>query len=294
MSNPFFIVFKPLFILLVVLCAGLPVCWGQDKWAMPTESPLSVQRQNFSTSYIEVSYSRPSVKGRRIFGDYLRYGEIWRAGANEATRLHFGEEVFFAGKKIPAGKYALYIIPDAKEWTIILNEGLNNWGLSGYAQSQDVLRVKVPVYHAKRFMETLLISVEDISMNTCNIRIGWEHSEIFVPIRVENQSRIDEVVRKMAASERPPYVMIARYYMRVNRDLDTALSYVNRALETDTASFSKLALKAQILLKLNQKEEAVKEAKRSWNNAKGTPYEHEYEVRYNDIVRAARPGPMPK
>jgi hypothetical protein len=107
----------------------------------PQPSPTANIKQNFALSNIEISYSRPGMKGRKIFGDLVPYGNVWRTGANNATTITFGEEVTIGGKKVPAGKYGLLTIPNASEWTIIITKQLDVTSLCIIKQDQDVVRV---------------------------------------------------------------------------------------------------------------------------------------------------------
>src|ERR1700754_1294053 len=109
-----------------------------------TPSPSTPQfvKQDFGLSAIELSYSRPGVKGRKVFGDLVPFGKVWRTGANQATTLTFGDEVTIGGTKIPAGKYGLLSIPGADEWTIIITRQLDVTSPAAYKPDQDVVRVK--------------------------------------------------------------------------------------------------------------------------------------------------------
>src|SRR5581483_3064143 len=108
----------------------------------PPPSPPQFVRQDFGLSNIELSYSRPGVKGRTIFGDLVPYGKVWRTGANQATTLTFGDDVTIGDTKVPAGKYGLLTIPGADEWTIIITRQLDVTQPAAYKQDQDVVRVK--------------------------------------------------------------------------------------------------------------------------------------------------------
>src|ERR1700722_20183239 len=109
----------------------------------PAPSPPQYVKQDFGLSSIELSYSRPGVKGRQIFGDLVPYGKVWRTGANQATTITFGDEVMIGGTKIPAGKYGLLTIPGAGEWTFIISRQLDVVNSAVYKQDQDVVRVTV-------------------------------------------------------------------------------------------------------------------------------------------------------
>src|SRR6188474_2699893 len=108
---------------------------------MPPPSPPQTIKQDFGISSVELSYSRPGVKGRKVFGDLVPYGKVWRTGANNATTITFGEEVMIGGKKVPAGKYGLLTIPGESEWTIIISKQTDVTSPADYKQDQDVVRI---------------------------------------------------------------------------------------------------------------------------------------------------------
>ncbi|MBV9127836.1 MAG: DUF2911 domain-containing protein, partial [Verrucomicrobia bacterium] len=107
----------------------------------PAPSPHTTLKQRVGVTDIEVDYSRPSARGRKIFGDLVPYGQVWRTGANASTKITFGDEVKFGDKPVPAGKYALYTIPGADEWTVILSKDTSLWGAYKYKPENDLLRI---------------------------------------------------------------------------------------------------------------------------------------------------------
>ena len=109
----------------------------------PAPSPTQTLKQDFALSSIEINYSRPAAKGRKVFGDLVPFGKIWRTGANGATKITFGEDVKVGGMPVKAGSYAIYSVPNANEWEIIINKGANTSGLTGYKTEDDVARFKV-------------------------------------------------------------------------------------------------------------------------------------------------------
>ena len=134
-----------------------------QQYNIPAVSPRQVVEQQFSITKISIDYGRPAVKGRVIFGDLVPFGEVWRAGANEATKITFGQEVLFGNQKVKKGTYALYIVPQEKEWKIILNKGVNNWGAFNYDAKDDVVSTTVPVKKMNEKMERFTINFEDIT-----------------------------------------------------------------------------------------------------------------------------------
>src|SRR5688572_5077837 len=109
----------------------------------PKASPTGVLKQRFGLTDVEIEYSRPSVKGRKIFGTLVPFGQVWRTGANDATKITFSTDVKLGGEAVPAGSYALFTIPTASEWTVILSKVTGTWGSYAYDAKDDLLRVKV-------------------------------------------------------------------------------------------------------------------------------------------------------
>lgn len=162
----------------VLCCMSLAFGQGGKK---PAASPHQVLTQDFAQSHITIDYSRPGVKDRTIFGQHEPYGKVWRTGANAVTTLEFGQDVKLDGHLVKAGKYALYTIPTADEWTIILNKDVDVWGTK-YVEADDVLRFKVQSVPLDFKIETLTINVDNIRDTSCTLYIAWENT--YVPIEV--------------------------------------------------------------------------------------------------------------
>ncbi len=130
----------------------------------------------------KVYYSRPQKKGRDIFGSKVSYGKVWRTGANEAVELKAYQDIALGGKKLKAGTYSLFAIPDKKEWTIIINSDLDYWGAYSYDKSKDVLRVKVPVKQLDTVVEAFSIQFEDKGSGKAAMRLAWDKTMVEVPV----------------------------------------------------------------------------------------------------------------
>jgi len=130
-----------------------------------------------------VIYGRPSKKGRTMLGGTEPYGKVWRLGANEATELKLYKDVTFGDKKVPAGTYTMYAIPDKAEWTLIFNKKLDTWGAYSYEEAQDVARIKVPATTAPSEVEAFTIWFNDeVTDKTMNI--SWETTLVKVPVKI--------------------------------------------------------------------------------------------------------------
>ena len=165
-----------------------------QQYNIPAVSPRQVVEQQFSIAKISIDYGRPAVKGRVIFGDLVPFGEVWRAGANEATKITFGQEVLFGGQKVKKGTYALYIVPQEKEWKIILNKGVNNWGAYTYDTKEDVVSTTVPIKKMNEKMERFTINFEDITDEKLNLVFEWDKTRADVPIEILNVEETLQII----------------------------------------------------------------------------------------------------
>ncbi len=249
--------------------------WSQDL-KLPALSPSATISQDFSTSRIEVTYSRPSIRGRKIFGDVVPYGQVWRTGANAATKITFGEDVVIGGTTVKAGSYSFYTVPGEKEWEVIINTNTGSWGTNGYASSDDVVRMKVKPQSLSSPVETFTISIGNITFSSCDITVEWERTRIVVPVVANNQERIHKSIEKAVNNPSIPYQQAATYYFETNQHLDKALVYISKALEANPKAYWNFLLKARIAAKLGDKTTAREAAQKAMEVAKGTPGEAEY------------------
>jgi Protein of unknown function (DUF2911) len=150
-------------------------------------SPKASVMQVVGFTEIKIDYSRPGVKGRTIWGDLVPYNKVWRAGANEATTISFSSDVSIEGKKLPAGKYSLFTIPEKEEWTIIFNKVAEQWGAFEYNETEDALRVSVKPITNNSSTEWFTFSFTDLKPKegTTVINLLWE--KIKVPFKVKAQ-----------------------------------------------------------------------------------------------------------
>lgn len=244
---------------------------------LPSLSPGATVSQDFSTSKIEIVYSRPSMRGRKIFGDLVPFGEVWRTGANSATKITFGEDVTVGGKEVKAGSYSLYTKPTAGEWEVIINKNTGNWGAFGYAVTDDVARftVRPTMGNGRDMVETFTISITDITFSSCNIELAWENTKVVIPVK-NNSERLIASIDKAINKPNIPYQGAATYYFETNQNLDKALMYTDKAIEQNPKAFWMYHLKAKIAAKMGKKDMAIEAAKKSMEVAKGGEAEVEY------------------
>lgn len=272
--------------LALALVAGIATTSFAQGLKLPAMSPTAKITQGFSTSDMTIEYSRPSARGRKIFGGLVAFGEVWRTGANGATRVTFGEDVTIGGKAVSAGTYALYTIPNATEWEVIINKGVGNWGTGGYKTEDDIARFKVKSSKVTNATETFLITIDDITFNTCNITLKWENTKVVIPVKAENAERINKDIVKAVEQPAIPYYQAATYYYETNQNLDKALEYVTKAANERNDAFWMWNLKAKIAQKLGKKDIAIEAANRAIEISKGGPYEAEQKRNNQQIIDA--------
>ena len=235
----------------------------------PQASPTAALKQHVGLTDIEITYSRPSVKGRVIFGNLVPYGEVWRTGANSSTKISFSTAVKLNGNAIPAGKYALFTIPGEAEWTIIISKNTNGFGAFGYKPDEDLVRFKVtPVTLADTSVETFAIEFNHIRDETALLELVWEKTVVPIKVEVDVVSKVvPQIEAAMASKDKQQpqfYFQAATFYF--NHDLDTkkALAWLDTGLaDKPKIAYELLNLKAKILAKQGDKDGALAAAKES-------------------------------
>ena len=262
------------------LASGLVFTCGllaqTPKVDFPAPSPACTLKQHVGLTDIEIVYSRPGVKGRPIFGGLVPYGQVWRTGANNATKITFSTPVKLNGAEIPAGTYALFTIPGETEWTIIINKGAAQWGAFQYNETNDLVRVKATPLKLAEPVETFTIEINDIRDESATLNLTWEKTRVPVKLEVELVSKlVPQIEAVMSAAEgRKPYYQAALFYYDHGQDLQKASKWVDAAIAEREAYYI-VNLKARILAKLGDKEGAIAAAKRSTElaiKAKDTGY----------------------
>jgi len=229
----------------------------------PAPSPPQFVRQDFGLSNIELSYSRPGIKGRTIFGDLVPYGKVWRTGANQATTLTFGDDVTIEGTKVPAGKYGLLTIPGQDEWTIIITHQLDVTNPAAYKQDQDVVRIRSKVETLPFSIESFTIFFSDVTSNTCRLDLCWDKTVVSFIVSTDIDSRIMTQIDNTLNKDNRPYFTAALYYLDNGKDLNKALEWFDKAIAQDPKAFYAVYQKARCQAKMGKKQEAIATAKKS-------------------------------
>jgi len=234
----------------------------------PQPSPTAEVKQNFALSSIELSYSRPSVKGRKIFGDLVPYGKVWRTGANSATTVTFGEDVTIGGKKVAAGKYGLLSIPGETEWTFIITKQLDVTSPAAYKQDQDVVRVTSKPESLPFSIETMMINIDNIKSNSCTIGLVWDNVFAGFDVTSDVDSKVMAQIKGTMESDNRPYFAAAQYYIDNGKDLNKAVEWLDKAYAQNPEAFWVLYQKARAQKMLGKKTEAIATSNKSIEIAK--------------------------
>jgi hypothetical protein len=234
----------------------------------PAPSPSQTVKQDFGLSTVELSYSRPGMKGRKIYGDLVPFGKVWRTGANQATTLTFGEDVMIDGKKVPAGKYGLLTIPDKNNWTFIISKQTDVTSPAAYKQEMDVVRVDAKPMKTDQNVETFTMQFANIKPASVDLQILWENTAVVLPISTEVESKVMKQIDQLMNKDNKPYFGAAMYYMDNGKDLNQALAWFDKAVELNPTAFWIHHQRANALAKLGKKEEAKAAANKSMQLAK--------------------------
>lgn len=236
---------------------------GAQSLKTPAPSPKETIKQEFALSDISIEYSRPSAKGRVIYGDLVPFDKLWRTGANASTKITFGSAVKLEGNDVPAGTYSLYTIPGKTEWTIVINKNLTNWGIDGYKEEEDLVRFKVKPTALTENVETFTMNVGSITSNTCTIDLTWEKTKASFNVTTEIDAEIMKNIEKIMSTDARPYFSAARYYYENDKDLKKALEWAGKATEQNPKAYWVVLLKARIELKLKDYKASMASAEKA-------------------------------
>jgi Protein of unknown function (DUF2911) len=244
-------------IVLLSLLSGAMYFSEAQSLKMPSPSTTQSIKQEFALTSVELSYSRPNMKGRKIFGDLVPFNAVWRTGANSATTISFADEVIIGDKKVPAGKYGLLTMPGANEWTIILTKQLDVTSPAAYKADQDLVRVKVAVAALPFSIETFTITFDNVTSNSMDLWIGWDKTSVSLPIKMEVDAKVMAQINDAMNKDNKPYFQSAMYYMESGKDLAKANTWFDKAIEQNPTAFWIYYNNANCLAKMGKKSEAL-------------------------------------
>lgn len=245
--------------------AGLFAQAPAVKIAFPDASPAATLKQRVGVTDVEISYNRPGMKGRTVFGGLVPYGEIWRTGANTATKLTFSTDVKLNGTAIPAGTYELFTIPGKTEWMIIIHKNMSQWGSYAYDQKNDVARFKVTPSTLGSAVETMVFGLSDVHNDSATLYISWEKTRVPMKLEVDVVGTlVPQIEAAMAAPEgKKPYFAAAMFYYENNLDLKKAAAWMDTAIAEQPNQMWMIYRKGLILAKAGDKAGALAAAQQS-------------------------------
>lgn len=251
----------------------------------PMPSPTSTLKQRVGLTDIEITYSRPSAKGRPVMGGLVPYGEVWRTGANGRTTISFSTPVKLNDTEIPAGKYSLFTIPHEDHWTIMLNKNTSGNALD-YDASNEVARIESPAVDIGENIETFSIMINAIRDDSARIDLIWEHTAVPIRLNLDVVSMLQPKIEAALSGDNPNrqyYYPAALFYYDHDLDMHKAKTWIEAATKANETYYN-VNLKARILAKLGDKEGAIAAAKRSSELAGKTPGAAGYVRLNNDLI----------
>ena len=284
--------------LVVLAAAVLATSAAQAQITTPQPSPKATIMQRVGLTDVTITYSRPSAKGRAIFGadnSLVPNGKRWRTGANATTSIKFSDDVTIEGVKVPAGEYGLYTVPRPTEWTVVLNKSLKQGAdVDGFKDDQDVARFTIKPYKLATKVEIFTISFADLTPATATVDMLWEQTgakfRITSDVDSKVQAQIDEKVVKNANPTQQDLATAAVYYYDNNKDLKQALAWMQKANATQP-KFWNVNTEAKIRLKMKDYKGAITAAEQSKKLAlESVPPNGEYVKMDEALIAEAKKG----
>ncbi len=254
---------KCLFIIMILTIAIHFSAVAQEEAVRPMLSQRAISTQRIGLTDITITYHRPGVKGRTIWGKLVPYNEPWRAGANEATTISFSDNVTVNDHLLKAGTYSFFVIPTPTRWRVIFNSNARQWGTYFLDKSKNVLSFNVTPYTIPH-QEWLLYDFTDLTFNSAKLELRWGKEAIHFSIKVHTRKKMEEMNENYVLKASEQLAGAALTYLEHHQNLGTALTDINRAILIHS-SFENWNIKAKILGELKRWEEAVKAADTALN-----------------------------
>ena len=254
---------KKIIIALAIILANFSI---EAQVKTPQSSPKATIQQSVGLTDVEIEYSRPSARGRAVFGNLIPFGKVWRTGANENTTISFSDDVIIDGKTLKKGKYSLYTVPKIESWEIIFYKTTDNWGNPEEWKEENVaLRATVKPETLNKSVETFTIGISGLDNNFAYLEISWENSFAALKFEVPTQKKATANIEKaLSGPASADYFAAAQFLFQSNGDNAKALEYVNKSLEmAKDKPFWYNRLKSLIQAKLGDKKGAIDSAKAS-------------------------------
>ena len=233
----------------------------------PAASQHAVVKQRVGLTDVEIDYSRPNKNNREIFGSLVPYGTLWRTGANAPTKIKFSDRVKLGDKEIPAGEYALFTIPTANEWTVIVSKDAKIQSAADYKQENDAARVTVKPTTLPAAVETFTIALTDVKGASATLNLMWDTIRVPVQLTTDDVEQVSKQLEAASKGTTPldprTAYQAASFYYDNNKDMTQAAKWIDQALEKNADAYFMHYKKAQIQAKLGNKKEAIASAEKT-------------------------------
>ncbi|WP_340074008.1 DUF2911 domain-containing protein [Leptobacterium sp. I13] len=231
----------------------------------PQPSPTAKLEQTIGLTDVTLEYSRPSMRGRTIFGDLIPYGKVWRTGANANTKITFSDDVMIGGNALKKGTYAIYTKPGAEAWEVIFYSDASNWGTPrNWDDSKVVASVQATVEPIPFNVETFAMDFGNFTNNGADLEIIWEKTYVKVPIEVPTKEKaMASIERTMNGPSANDYFSAAVFYLQEGQDLNKAKEWIDKAVSMNKEAFWMQRQQSLIYAKLGDKKGAIEAAKKS-------------------------------
>jgi hypothetical protein len=256
--------FKNFFWLLFSVVCATQSLLAQSLFEIPATNSHSVIQQQIASTYINVEYNRPNIKGRKIFGGLIPFGKIWRTGSDASTKLYFSTPVYLNNHPLDSGTYEIFTIPNSQEWTIILQQSKSQWGSYSYKIENDVLRFTVKREKIAKPLETFTISFDKITSKSAELSLNWEKTRVPIFITIDLiKTVVPKLEESLLVEGRKPYFKAAMFYFENNIDIGRAAALMQLAINENPNHLGMLYRQALILERMGDKEKAIESSEKS-------------------------------
>ena len=249
----------------ILFCAALVSFAVQGQITTPAPSPAANIQQVVGLTGVTIEYSRPSMKGRTIFGDLVPYDKLWRTGANARTKITFSDDVKIGDQSLKAGSYAIFTKPGVTSWEVIFYTDANGGGTpQEWDESKVAAKTTAEVYTMPIDVQSFTITIDDLTNNGATLGILWEKSYVGVPFTVPTAEKaVKSIENVMAGPSGNDYFAAASYYFQEGKDLNKAKEWVDKAVASNDKAFWMMRQQSLIYAKMGDKAGAIKAAKKS-------------------------------
>ena len=255
------------FIFTLLLFIG---CLGFSQINTPRFSPASEIEQMVGLTEIEIEYSRPSMRGREVFGNLVPFGKVWRTGADNSTKISFDTDVIISGKTVQSGTYSIFSIPNKESWEIIFYSDVELWGVPRDWSDDKIVFSSTYKVNKINTVETFTISFNDLTNNDVNMNISWENTSVDIKIDVPTRSLVEKDISNVL-NDNPKasdYYAAAVFYRQENVNLSQALLWMNKAIEMfENPRFYHYRQQSLLMAANNKFSEAIDAANKSLDDA---------------------------